>query len=342
MISPDRFDQAGPVLRAAVIGCGRIGSGFADDPRVRGVYSHAGAYAASPRVELVGVCDADPASAAACANRWGLTRSFTDVAQLMRETRPEIVSVCTPDATHASVLRTVLESNVVRAVLAEKPLAITLPDAEDIVRCAEGRGIALAVNYVRRYAPGHQLVSQSIARGELGEIRGVVGHYTGGILHNGTHWFDALRWLIGEVNCVRGFGPVTAGDPTIDVHLELNNGVTATLLGLRDVTFSAFAMEVFGTNGSIRFADSGHRIEWFDVADSPYASGYRAMRCIRTCEGGIGESLPNAVENLIDSVYSRSLPRCAGTDGLAAMRIAMLARESARTGQPCPLLGQTS
>ena len=64
--------------RAAVIGCGKIGSEYADDPRIRDIYTHAGAYTACPDTELVAVCDIDPARAKRCADRWGVRSSFVD------------------------------------------------------------------------------------------------------------------------------------------------------------------------------------------------------------------------------------------------------------------------
>ena len=58
-----------PVLRAALVGCGRIASGFADGDGTMGIYTHAQAYQACPRTELAAVCDVDAAKAEACARR---------------------------------------------------------------------------------------------------------------------------------------------------------------------------------------------------------------------------------------------------------------------------------
>ncbi|HLM69345.1 MAG TPA: hypothetical protein VK358_17530, partial [Longimicrobium sp.] len=65
--------------RAALVGCGMIGSRFADDPRMRGdVFTHAEAYTRSERTELVAVCDAGAEAAAGCGARWGVP-AFTGV-----------------------------------------------------------------------------------------------------------------------------------------------------------------------------------------------------------------------------------------------------------------------
>src|SRR5436190_2024460 len=165
--------------RAALIGCGRIGTEFADDPRIKGVYTHAGAYMACPRTELVAVCDIDAPKASRCGRRWG-----------------------------------------------------------------------------------------------------VAGVYTNGILHNGSHWFDLARWLIGDMDRVQGFGVERhAGvDPTLDVWLRFETGPTGFLQGCRAQQFTIFEMDVVGSYGRMRLVESGHRVELFDVGDNPYYSGYRSLR----------------------------------------------------------------
>ena len=110
-------------FRAAVIGCGKIGSVFADDPLLAGdVYTHAEAYVRSPATELVAVCDRDADVAQRCGERWNVA-SFTDVAETLYSADPDIVSICTPDETHYAIARLAIEAQSVRAILCEKPLA---------------------------------------------------------------------------------------------------------------------------------------------------------------------------------------------------------------------------
>jgi predicted dehydrogenase len=321
-------------VRAAVIGCGKIGSEFADDPRVRGVYTHAGAYSAVGRVQLAGVCDVDPVRAERCAQRWAVPRAFTDVHRLLADVSPEIVSVCTPDATHAHVLRTVLAAPSVRGVLAEKPLAGTAAEAAELVARAEQRGIVLAVNYVRRYAPGHRNVKDSLASGEIGDVLSVTGMYSGGLVHNGSHWLDLARWLIGEIVTVKAHGDTAATDGNPDVTLELAGGVTAFLRGCRDAAFSAFEADILGTKGRIRLVDSGHRIERYGIGDSPYYSGYHVLAAGGVDAGGIEDAMTGAVDDLLDCVATGRAPQCSGRDGVAALAAAEAAFRSFNTGRP--------
>lgn len=324
-------------LRAAVIGCGKIGSELADDPRVKGIYSHAGAYAASRRAHLAAVCDSDSARADRCARRWGLKTSYTNVEQLLWEVRPELVSICTPDVTHAAILREVLASAQVRGVLAEKPLALSAREAEDLVATAIARGIRLAVNYIRRHAPTHQRVRAALTDGAIGSVRFVSGLYAGGLVHNGTHWLDLVRWLIADVVAVQGFASSgeSAGhaDPSFDVRLEFAGGASGFLHGCPHEAFSLFEVDILGTAGRIRCVDSGNKIETYTVGDSPHYSGYRTLLQSSEMQGGLPDALARAVEDLIDCVEFGREPACSGADGVAALRIAEAARASIQTGR---------
>lgn len=87
----------------------------------------------------------------------------------------------------------------VRAVLAEKPLAMDVERAERLVRMADERDIILAVNYSRRYAPSYRRLASWLESAPIGTIHRVDGIYVRGIKHNGTHWLDLARWLAGEI-----------------------------------------------------------------------------------------------------------------------------------------------
>jgi predicted dehydrogenase len=322
------------VRRAALIGCGRIGSEFADDPRVAGVYTHAGAFAASA-VEFAAVCDVDAARAARCARRWGVAQAFTDVDAMLEQVRPAVVSVCTPDETHAAILRRVLASADVRAILAEKPLAQTTQDADALVRTARERGVVLAVNYSRRYSAGHARVREMIAAGRIGTVQAVSGFYTKGVLHNGTHWFDLARWLVGEIAAVQAFTPSSGvADPTLDVRVEFDNGAAGFLHGCAADAFAIFEMDVVGTEGRVRLVDAGHTVQIQAVGDSPHYSGYRALLPAQLHGGGFDDVLLHAVADLLDCLDGRAArPRCSAADGLAALRVAEAAMASAGHGR---------
>jgi predicted dehydrogenase len=322
------------VYRAALLGCGKIGSEFSDDPKVRWIHSHAAAYAHCSATDLVAVCDTDPDKVARCAERWCVAQRFTDPRELLVAAHPEIVSVCTPDSSHFGLIRAAIDTPGVRAVLAEKPLALCSADASELVRLAAGRGVLLAVNYTRRYCERHAQFRDWVRSGGIGEMQSVTGYYTKGLLHNGTHWIDLARFFMGDVAWVWGSDVrhEPGGDPTLDAFFRFDSGAGGSLVGTDARAYNFFEFDLVGTRGRLRITDIGETFEVYSVVDSPRFSGYREL-AIRECHrDGLHDVLMNAVNDLVHCLESSGVPRCSGVDGLAALRVAEAVRESSRSG----------
>lgn len=306
---------------ALVIGCGRIGSSF-DEGRTEPPESHAGGYRRCDRARLAGLCDASASRVAEAAQHWRVDIAETDVQCALRRTNPVLVSVCTPDTTHAEVLRQVLDYPSVRGALAEKPLAGTAAEAREIVALAEQRGVSLAVNYSRRFHPAFQRVAEALKVGEIGPIQAVSGFYSKGLAHNGTHWLDLARWMVGEVAHVHvvGGGLASEEDPTVDVALSFVSGAHGLLLGCDQKHYSIFELDILGEQGRVRIT-AGPRFEWYDVRDNERFVGFRHLKSVRD-EAPASESvITNAIENLIDCVEGKATPLCSGADGVAVLEL---------------------
>jgi predicted dehydrogenase len=331
------------VYRAALIGCGKIGSEFADDPLMKGdVLTHAEAYTRCAETTLAAVCDVDPGRLARCGQRWGVEARYQSVQALMEAERPDLVSVCTPDASHYQVVRQVLTSqHVPRGVLCEKPLATSPERARELVELAHQKGVVLAVAYMRRFADNMRVLKTFLLDGKLGEVQAVNGWYTKGTLHNGTHWFDLLRFLVGEVIWVLGLDTLkeAGADPTLDVLLGLENGALASLRAASAQHYTIFEMEIFGTVGRVRLIDSCFQIELALAAPSPRYSGYVELAPALVNFGERKNLMLHAVEALAHCVRTGDRLACSGEDGLTALEIGWAAHESARLNQKVVLHG---
>jgi predicted dehydrogenase len=321
--------------RAALIGCGRIGSELADDPgaMTAGVCTHAEAYAQCPKTTLVAVCDANNEKARSCADRFGAPAAYTDPFRLLAEQTPEVVSICTPTGSHYEIARQAILTRGVKAVLAEKPLASGVAQARELVRLAQERGVVLAVNYSRRYAANHIRLKDFLAGGGIGTIHVMRGLYTKGTAHNGTHWFDLARFLVGEVAGVEAVDRLHEGgpDPTLDVRLHFECGAVGELLACRPAEFTVFEAELLGSRGRVRLLESGSVVERYRVVDGEPFAGYRGLQLAERTTDGLRDLPLHAVEDLVNCLETRDAPRCTGVDGVAALRIAEAAHTSAAT-----------
>ena len=100
--------------RVVIVGCGRIAGGFNEDDETQ-VLTHVVAYRRAG-ADVVGCVDADVGVARAFARRWGIARASADLDQMLRDTGPEVASLCTPPEVRVDPLRVLLEAPSVRAV----------------------------------------------------------------------------------------------------------------------------------------------------------------------------------------------------------------------------------
>lgn len=321
--------------RAAIIGCGRIASGFADEPGLADdVYTHAEAYVRSAATELVAVCDADAQIASACAERWNVDAAFANPAELLATVRPEIVSVCTPDRTHYELAKLTLEAPSVRGLLCEKPLATTAAEAEELASLATAYDKTLAVAYVRRYADNFRALSEFLADVSIGPVRALSGWYGKGVLHNGSHWFDLTRMLAGDVAWVEATDRLSESgdDPSLDVTLGLASGAVASLRATDSTNYSIFEMDLLTDSGRVAIRDSGHRIELFRASPSERYAGYSELTADSHEFGNMRNTMLHAVDDLATAIMEKRPPLCTAQDGIAALRIASAASKSAAEG----------
>ena len=322
---------------AALVGCGKIGSLFADDPLMKGdVFSHAEAYTVCPATDLVAVVDSDAAALDKCGERWSVESRFLSVTEMLDSMSPDIVSVATPTSSHFAICAQLLSrEKSPRAILCEKPIAQGLPEAERIVALAREKGVMLVVMHMRRYADNMRNLRTFLRDGGIGELRNVSGWLTIGTLHNGTHWFDLLRYLVGEVQWVHGIDSLHEGgdDPTLDVAMGMANGMLATMRSAEVGNFTICEMDIMGSKGRAQIVDSSYRVDISTAVPSPRYSGYVELMPSSVDMGDRKNVMLHAVEDIVHCLQTGDTPQSTGEDGIAALRIALAAHESAKTGQ---------
>ena len=176
-----------PELRSAIVGCG--GRAIA----------HAEAYAAGVRSgSLVACCDIDPDRLRGFATRFSIPERFSDLDAMIAAVRPDLLHVVASPAFRPAMLDAVLRTRP-RAVLVEKPLAQRPQEAAAWVQGCRSAGIALFVNHQLRYHRPFIRVREILRSGALGRLEFARGSCRGNLLEQGTHLFDLLLLMLGDV-----------------------------------------------------------------------------------------------------------------------------------------------
>jgi predicted dehydrogenase len=325
--------MTGRIYKAAVIGCGRIGSLFDEDGPADDTYTHAGAFHRHDRTALVAVCDTDAGRAEEAARHWEVAAWFTSSRAMFESAAPEIVGICTPDPLHAEHLDAAVSAPKTLGILCEKPFATVVADGESMATRAAARGVIVSVNHIRRFDHGHKRAVALVHDGGLGEIQSVVGRYSGGLRHNGSHMLDLLRWLFGEPASVAAEDRLGEGgeDPSLDVTLRYDGGLQVAMLGHRAEAFHIFELDVVGTTGRLRFEAAGHSIRHEKIGESARWRGVRELGAGHALSTAMRDTTYHAVDDLIAALDgTRPHPACTAGDGLAAIVLAQRALDAAR------------
>lgn len=144
------------MLKVGVIGGGSI-SEF-----------HIKPYIANDEVELMALCDSNEQRLAEAGKRYGITKLYSNYAELLKNEEIDAVSICTWNNTHAEIAIAALEAG--KHVLVEKPLSMTVEQALAVEAAVEKSGRILQVGFVRRHGDNTKLLKQFIDQDEFGEI----------------------------------------------------------------------------------------------------------------------------------------------------------------------------
>lgn len=172
--------------------------------------------------EIVGIADINNAQAEAVALEFGIKNVYTDVQEMLKEQKPDLVSVCAPNMLHKKYTMMALEHGA--NVLCEKPLAFSYADAKEMFDLAKEKGKTLMACQSLRFLPERLAAFEQVKKGNVGEVyyadfsrirrRGIpmwgkfhIKEYSGGgaLVDIGVHGIDSAVWLMGNPRPVSVF-----------------------------------------------------------------------------------------------------------------------------------------
>ncbi len=341
-----------PSIRIGLVGCGAIST------------QHLEAIAAVDGLALAAVTSASVDRARAVGERWGVPWSMS-LHDLLARDDVDAVTICTPSGLHPEQALAALRSG--RHAIVEKPIALSVEEAEAVVREGHDRGLAVATISQRRFEPAVRALEAAVAAGALGRISLIIaeGLYhrpqayydsaawrgtrelDGGVLMNqAIHMIDLVRWIGGPVSSVSGhvatLGHRMDAEDTASISLRFASGALGEIVATTCAT-PEFPTElrVYGDRGHVRIA--GERaVEW-DVPgveaprddDTPAPAGTAGTQTWGTNAVGYLRQYGDFVE----AVRAGRAPVVTGEDGRNAVAIVAAAYEADRNGRAIALGG---
>lgn len=282
-----------------VNGWGLIGTGrIADDRILPGIKAVNGN-------KLIAVVSRDPARAKSFAEKFDAERAYTSYEEMLRDPDVTVVAIHTPNALHAE--QAIAAARAGKHVFCDKPLAITVADAERIVDECARAGVKLGVNFHNRFLPGFNETKRIVDSGEIGkvvlvELEASPGARPGGSLSSwrvdpsmaglgttmsvGVHLFDILRHILSsEIVEVTAFFDKPRGvmEETSLSIFRFANGVLAQVTINETAPNPHNFFVIYGTKGRITgkgltrsrlagemqvLTDAGERVQKFDVVNA--------------------------------------------------------------------------
>lgn len=330
--------------RGAVIGCGRTASLFEEDPLRRKPASHMGHYRKSRRIRVVAGADIDCERREFFKRRWRVKHVYRDYREMLAAERPDIVSLTAYAPERHIMFKHCAEAGV-KAIWIEKAIATSLRGARSMVRLADKHHITTVVNHPRRWSPKYIRTRELIDIGAIGVPEAIVSTFSGNLIHTGTHAFDMMRFLFGEVTAARGTpdGEFALPDDSTDKKaiedfgasgsLRFANGASGTI-NARAKDYFIFEFEILGSAGAIRIGNSTpltllkpaparYASDFEDLVPVDEAAAFPQGRRRRT-----GGAVPDLLAGLARGVESTN----SIGQGFKALEIALGFHESFRVG----------
>ena len=304
-------------LRTAAIGVGSLGRHHARN------YAE---LAREGRIEFIGVCDANSATAAQIAAE-NSCPAFTDWRELV--SKVDAVSVATPTEAHCEIACAFLENGV--NVLVEKPIAATLEEADKMIVAARRSGAKLMVGQLERFNPAMVALRPHVTNPLYFEIHRVSPFPNRSldvdvVLDVMIHDLDAIQWLVGEdvkVSAIHAVGIPVISDKVdaANARIEFENGAVANITASRIGTEKIRKTRFYQTNSYVVL---DYATKFASVTSlNPEAAIPLLGISINRLEIEDVEPLRAEISAFINAIENGAPPPVTGEDGRRALALAV-------------------
>lgn len=332
------------MIKFAIVGMGHIAN------------KHIEAIRNAEGAELTAICDTNPERLKEV--EAGI-KTYQDLGQMLEENKDiDVVNICVPSGLHARLTKMVADHG--RHIIVEKPMALKLEDAEEMMMYARDKGVKLAVVHPNRFRPAIQLLKSKMDQGVFGKLshanctvrwnrnqayydqadwRGTK-EFDGGVLMNqAIHNLDLMLWLMGPVESVQAMAATRLR------NIETEDVATAVVrfangaLGVIEAATTIYpknleeSLAIFGETASVKIG--GRNANFLEVWDIEGVTEEERQQSIKDIEadpfGKPGHQW--IIEDMVSAIKENREPIVNGEDGIAPIKLILAILESAETGR---------
>jgi predicted dehydrogenase len=337
------------VLRFGLVGCGRVA------PR------HAESLLSLPGARLVAVADVRETRAERFAAQYHAV-PHTDYRALIARQDVDVVNICTPSGLHARMAIEAMHAG--KHVIVEKPIALTLDDADRMVGVARSCGVKLCVVLQNRYNPPMQDLKQVVENGMLGRL--LLGNATvrwyrpqeyyedgwhgtwamdgGALMNQSIHHIDALQWLLGRPESVFAYSATLAHRMEAEdigvASIRFHGGTLGVVEG-STVTYPENlegSLAIFGERGSLKVGGTAlnRKVIWKVAGELEHEKELLTREQVDP-PSVYGTSHRAVIADMMEAILTDRTPKTNGSEAKKSLALVLAMYESARTGQPVNL-----
>ena len=310
-------------LRSGIIGLGRIGAGF-DDNITKSVNTHAGAHHKSKNVELISLCDVDSKKLKKYGKKYNVSSVYHDFQKMLKQESLDIVSICTHANSHLKLVKQAIKYNI-RGIYLEKPISNSLSDASKIINLCKINNVSLQINHQRRFDKFYNNIKNLIEKNSFGSIQNVVIYYGGGIANTGSHIFDLIQFLFGNISWVQGKKSLNLSnnlsDPNLDGIIHTKSGIICHLHSINLKNYGLAEFDILFEKGRIIIDLTKSTCKLFTVAPRQSNLSYPLLIPMKKNIPQSKNLILLGLDNLCNSISNGESLLCSGKNGYSSLEI---------------------
>ena len=343
-------------MKYALIGCGRIATNH-----IKAVLNN--------HLEFAAVCDTVPEQMEALLAKHGLEKDssiarYTDYKKMIEEVQPTLVGIATESGVHAEIALFCIDHGV--NCIIEKPIAMNMDDADEIVRRSEKKHVKVAACHQNRFNLAVQEMRKALEAGRFGKLsHGSIhvrwnrneGYYNqaswrgkwasdgGALMNQCIHGIDLLRWMFGdEVEEVYGvtrqqFHHYLEAEDIGMAVVKFKNGAIGTIEGTTNVYPKNLeeTLYMFGEKGTVKLGGtSTNNIDVWEFADEQEAD--KANQNLQEATSNVyGNGHTSLYADMIDAIEHDRKPYVDAVAGRNALEMVLAIYKSQKEGVPVKL-----